>query len=113
MRIPRILRTLLLTILALALPTSAFAQVSIGIEVGFGPPPIPVYAQPVLYQPNEIWQPGYWAWGPAGYFWVPGTWVAAPQPGLLWTPGYWAWNNGSFFFQNGYWGATVGFYGGV
>src|SRR5438132_6761409 len=36
----------------------------------------------------------YWAYGPDGYFWVPGTWALAPESGLLWTPGYWGFGEG-------------------
>jgi WXXGXW repeat (2 copies) len=57
--------------------------------------------------------PGYWAWSPGGYYWVPGTWVLAPEPGLLWTPGYWAFNAGWFYWHPGYWGPVVGYYGGI
>jgi hypothetical protein len=77
------------------------------------PPPLPVYEQPYVPAPNYIWQPGYWAWGPFGFFWVPGTWVLAPQPGYLWTPGYWAWNNSRYGWNQGYWALSVGFYGGL
>ncbi len=79
----------------------------------YAPPPIPVYDQPYAPAPNYIWQPGYWAWGSYGYYWVPGTWVQAPQAGYLWTPGYWAWNNGRYGWNGGYWATSVGFYGGV
>ena len=37
--------------------------------------------------PLDSW---IWAYAADGYFWVPGTWVLAPEPGFLWTPGYWA-----------------------
>jgi hypothetical protein len=59
--------------------------------------------------------PGYWAWDPDAndYYWVPGTWVEAPEPGFLWTPGYWGWGDGVYLWHGGYWGAEVGFYGGV
>jgi hypothetical protein len=77
------------------------------------PPPLPVYQQPYVPYPNWIWQPGYWAWGPYGYYWVPGTWVAPPQVGYLWTPGYWTFGSGGFAFVAGYWATQVGFYGGV
>jgi len=77
------------------------------------PPPIPYYEQPPVPAPNYIWQPGYWAWGAYGYYWVPGTWVAAPQTGYLWTPGYWSFNNGGFGWNAGFWAAAVGFYGGI
>ncbi len=81
--------------------------------VDTAPPPIPVYDQPYVPQPNYLWQPGYWAWGSYGYYWVPGTWVEAPQPGYLWTPGYWQGSNVGFHWNPGYWAPAVGFYGGV
>ena len=49
----------------------------------------------------------------ADYFWIPGTWVMAPEAGFLWTPPYWGWGGSGFMFYDGYWGATVGFYGGI
>ena len=60
-----------------------------------------------------MWTPGYWAYGPAGYYWVPGVWVRPPQVGVLWTPGYWGWGGSAFVFHEGYWGPHIGFYGGV
>jgi hypothetical protein len=97
--------------LMLLVPASSFAGVF--ISVGFGPPALPVYAQPPCPAPGYLWTPGYWAYGPEGYFWVPGTWVVAPQPGLLWTPGYWGWGGSAFLWHAGFWGPTIGFYGGI
>jgi hypothetical protein len=96
-------------------PAPAPAQVSIGVGVAIniGPPPIPVYVPPPVPQPNLIWTPGYWQYGPYGYFWVPGAWVPAPYPGYLWTPGYWGYGGGRYAWHAGYWGPHVGFYGGV
>src|SRR5215471_3756127 len=94
-----------------ALPSAPQAQVLVNITVA--PPPLPVYAQPVIPGPDYMWVPGYWAWGPAEYYWVPGTWVMAPAPGLLWTPGYWGWRDGFYVWNAGYWGPHVGFYGGI
>ncbi len=82
-------------------------------DVSIPPPAIPVYVQPDVPAPNDIWQPGYWGWGAYGYYWVPGTWVEPPQPDYLWTPGYWAWNHDRFVWNGGYWATAVGFYGGV
>ncbi len=96
-----------------AAPLRVDAQVSIGFSVGFAPPALPQYYQPAATQPNMIWQPGYWGFSNGGFFWVPGTWVQAPQVGLLWTPGYWGWNNGQYRWNNGYWGRSVGYYGGI
>jgi hypothetical protein len=95
----------------MAIPFSSFAGVF--ISVGIAPPPLPVYAQPIMPGDGYIWTPGYWAYGGGGYFWVPGTWVLAPYVGALWTPGYWGWNNGFYVFNAGYWGPHVGFYGGI
>ncbi len=96
--------------LALA-PAASFAGVF--ISVGFAPPALPVYTQPICPGDGYLWNPGYWAYGDAGYYWVPGVWVRPPQVGLLWTPGYWGWGGGAYVFHAGYWGPHVGFYGGI
>ncbi len=77
------------------------------------PPQLPQYYQPQAQQQNQIWQPGYWANGQSGYFWVPGTWVTPPQQNTLWTPGYWSSNNGAYQWNQGYWAQNVGYYGDV
>ncbi|MGB8655285.1 MAG: YXWGXW repeat-containing protein, partial [Candidatus Acidiferrales bacterium] len=113
-----------LLFLGIALPSFAqigvgiavpsFAQIGIGVSVGFAPPALPVYEQPVCPGDGYIWTPGYWAYAEdGGYYWVPGTWVEAPEVGFLWTPGYWGWGDGGYFWHTGYWGPHVGFYGGI
>jgi hypothetical protein len=77
------------------------------------PPPLPEYDQPPAPDPDYLWTPGYWAWGPMGYYWVPGCWVDAPYEGALWTPGYWGFYGGFYRFHHGYWGLHIGYYGGV
>jgi hypothetical protein len=101
--------------LMLGMPASSGAQVSVGITVGFAPPDLPVYEQPICPEEGYLWTPGYWAYDPdfGDYYWVPGTWVRAPEVGFLWTPGYWAWGGSGFVFYEGFWGPVVGFYGGV
>ena len=42
------------------------------------PPPLPEYDQPSAPDADYQWTPGYWAWSPEGYYWVPCAWVAAP-----------------------------------
>jgi len=106
----RITRLLFLAISMLFLSTAAFAQV--GVSVSIAPPELPVYDQPICPGDGYIWTPGYWAWY-GDYYWVPGTWVLAPEAGYLWTPGYWGWGGSGFLFYDGYWGPTVGFYGGI
>jgi len=106
----RFIPSLLLAGGMLFLSTGSFAQ--IGVSVNIAPPELPVYEQPICPGDGYIWTPGYWAWD-GEYYWVPGTWVLAPQPGYLWTPGYWGWGGSGFIFNEGYWGLTVGFYGGI
>ncbi len=108
-----IVRWGLLSLLLLSFAAASHAQVAVGISVRFGPPPIPVYAQPICPGPGYFWTPGYWAWSDDdGYYWVPGTWVVAPI-GMYWTPGYWGWGGGFYVWHPGYWGPHVGFYGGI
>ena len=109
-----VLQCLLLAFVMLALPAKTHAQVSVGVSVHIGPPPLRVVAvQPICPGPDYMWTPGYWAYGDAGYYWVPGVWVMAPHPGLLWTPGYWGWGGGAYVWHAGYWGPHIGFYGGI
>jgi hypothetical protein len=76
---------------------------------------LPVYEQPICPGDGYLWTPGYWAYDDSisDYYWVPGTWVLAPEEGYLWTPGYWGWGDGGYYFNEGYWGPEVGFYGGI
>jgi hypothetical protein len=108
----RSVRYLLLALLMLVSFQPLCAQVD--ISVGFGPPALPVYEQPLCPDEGYIWTPGYWAYDPDdGYYWIPGTWVLAPQVGYLWTPPWWGWGGNAFIFHEGYWGPQVGFYGGI
>jgi len=104
-------RYLLFALFLLSVSAAAFAQIQ--VYVSFGPPPIPVYEQPICPGDGYIWIPGYWAWDGYEYYWVPGSWVLPPTIGVLWTPGYWEWGGSGFFFHQGYWGPHVGFYGGI
>lgn len=103
----------LLALLIMAIPAASFGQ--IGIRIAIGPPALPVYEQPLCPGDGYLWTPGYWAYdnSVSDYYWVPGTWVMAPEVGFLWTPGYWGWGEGGYLFNEGYWGPTVGFYGGI
>ena len=94
-------------------PALSFGQINVSVSIA--PPEIPVYDQPPIPGDGYIWTPGYWAWGDdiQDYYWVPGTWVEAPQPDYLWTPGYWGAEGAVFIWHAGYWGPQVGFYGGV
>ena len=105
-----------LVMLTLATPALSAAQVNIGVTVAFAPPDLPVYEQPICPGEGYLWTPGFWAYDRDydDYYWVPGTWVMAPEPGFLWTPAYWGWGGSGFVFYEGYWSyQTVGFYGGI
>lgn len=104
-------RSFLLAFALLAVPAASSAEVF--VSVGFAPPALPVYEQPLIPGPGYIWTPGYWAYGPEDFYWVPGTWVLAPYIGALWTPGYWGWDSGYYRWNRGYWGPRVGYYGGI
>jgi WXXGXW repeat (2 copies) len=111
----RVLMICVVTLGAATLSPVAPAQVSVEFSVDFAPPELPVYEQPPCPGEGYIWTPGYWAWDDYedDYYWVPGTWVEAPEPGYLWTPGYWAYEGDRYRFHDGYWGPEVGFYGGI
>ncbi len=82
-------------------------------DAASAPPPLPVYDQPPAPDPNDIWTPGYWNYAHTGYYWVPGSWVAAPYYGALWTPPYWGYERSRYRFHRGYWGQHIGYYGGI
>jgi WXXGXW repeat (2 copies) len=109
----RFIRTLLFTLVVLSMSAASFAQ--IGVAITIGPPPLPVFEQPLCPDDGYLWTPGYWAYDNdvSDYYWVPGTWVMAPEVGFLWTPAYWGWGGDGFVFYDGYWGPNVGFYGGI
>src|SRR5271157_3389200 len=109
----RFIRTLLFGLVVLCMSAASFAQISVAIR--FGPPPLPVYEQPLCPGDDYLWTPGYWAYDydVNDYYWVPGTWVMSPEIGFLWTPAYWGWGGDGFVFYDGYWGPHVGFYGGI
>lgn len=111
MRMLRSVRLMLLAFLVALIPAASYAGVF--ISVGFAPPVLPVYEQPPCPEPGLMWTPGYWGYGPDGYYWVPGAWVPSPYEGALWTPGYWGWGTGLYVWHPGYWGRHVGYYGGV
>jgi WXXGXW repeat (2 copies) len=111
MRLKNLVRKFVVGAALALLPAASFAGVF--VSVGFAPPVLPVYTQPICPGDGYLWNPGYWAYGNEGYYWVPGVWVRPPQVGLLWTPGYWGWGGGAYIFHAGYWGPHIGFYGGV
>src|SRR5664279_3498662 len=92
----RLGRSLCLAAMVVALCCASMAQLA--VTVSFGPPPLPIYVQPPCPAEGYLWAPGYWAYDydDADYYWVPGTWVMAPEVGFLWTPGWWGWGGGGY-----------------
>jgi hypothetical protein len=84
MQMTRFILLLFVALIMLAAPATSFGQISVSITVG--PPALPAYEQPVCPGDGYIWTQGYWAYGDDDYYWVPATWVEAPEVGLLWTP---------------------------
>ena len=86
----RFIRTPLFALVVLTMSAASLAQ--IGVAIRIGPPALPVYEQPLCPGDGYLWTPGYWAYDydASDYYWVPGTWVMAPETGFLWTPAYWA-----------------------
>jgi WXXGXW repeat (2 copies) len=113
MRLAFMVRFFMFAFVLLAISAAAPAQVRVAITIA--PPPLVVYEQPICPGDGYIWTPGFWSYDydDADYFWVPGTWVEAPEVGFLWTPGYWGWDGGAFIFNEGFWGPEIGFYGGI
>ena len=76
----RFIRTLLFGLVLLSMSAASFAQV--GVAITIGPPPLPVYEQPLCPGDDYLWTPGYWAYDydANDYYWVPGTWVMARNP---------------------------------
>ena len=105
----------LLGLFLAVLPIMGVAQSDDDITVNEAPPPLPIYELPPYPGEGYLWAPGYWAWSDddQDFYWVPGTWVLAPQPAFYWTPGYWNIAAGVFLWHVGYWGPHVGFYGGI
>jgi hypothetical protein len=54
--------SLLFSFVFLVFSNTAFAQIDVGISVNFGPPPLPVYEQPLCPVDGYLWTPGYWAY---------------------------------------------------
>ena len=109
-----ILASTILASLALSLlPPIAKAQIGTSVPIDLAPPDLPVYEQPAIPAPGYIWTPGYWAYAPESFYWVPATWVLPPSQDMLWTPGYWRFGPRGYVWNPGYWGMEVGYYGGI
>ena len=65
MRFAKSIRALIVAaamIALLAFSGTTSAQVRFVFSVGFAPPGLPVYEQPICPGEGYIWVPGYWSW---------------------------------------------------
>mgnify|MGYP001554751574 CR=1 FL=1 len=63
-----IIKYLIPVIAVFVFSSGANAQVSVGLSINIAPPVIPTYVQPECPVDGYIWTPGYWAYGPDGYY---------------------------------------------
>ncbi len=73
------------------------------VFVRLGPPVYPVEVVPVAPGPGYVWIRGYWAWGGAAYYWVPGRWEARPRPYAVWVEGRWRREHRGWYWAPGRW----------
>jgi hypothetical protein len=68
------------------------------------PPLIPEAMQkpPVTTEPL-MWQPGHWDWNGNAYVWARGQYVPAEGHGNLWMPGWWSRGPAGWFWQPPHW----------
>ena len=103
----------MLLLVVLRCRSASFAQ--IGVAITFGPPPIPVYDQPLCPGDGYLWTPGYWAYDYDfnDYYWVPGTWIWRRRSAFFGLRDGGDGKVGFYWWDDGYWGPHVGFYGGI
>ncbi|MBI5518671.1 MAG: YXWGXW repeat-containing protein [Desulfovibrio sp.] len=96
------LKTLLATLLCLGcFAAPAFAQLSISINIGDGPPP-PRYEVVPRPRGGWIWVPGVWYWEAGRYNWAQGHWIKA-RPGQRWVPARWEHRGDHYRYEAGGW----------
>lgn len=96
-------RTTLVAAFFLVSGTVAWAQVSIGVQIGAPPPPRVVYVAPPP-QPEYVWVEGYWYPVDRQYVWHDGYWTRPPYSGARWVAARY---DGRMFFE-GYWAGPRG-----
>jgi hypothetical protein len=100
MRIHKVLLGALVVATTAAAP-SAFADVSLNIEIGV-PPPAPLVEVAPAPRVGYVWTAGYWGWNGYRWAWVPGRWIVA-RPGYHWQHEHWAHVGDHWRFVQGDW----------
>ncbi len=72
--------------------------------VSEAPPPPKEETKPIIENPRtQVWRPGYWNYGIAGYDWVPGEVIDRPSPTAVWAPDHWVKHDFGWAFECGAW----------
>jgi hypothetical protein len=105
MKLNKILATAALVIGSSLGPTTAFARVDVGINVGVAPPPPQVVAGPIGIAPGPgyVWTNGYWDWNGGTWVWVGGRWLLPPHGHRVWVEPYYHPLNGHYHYHRGHW----------
>ena len=67
------------------------------------PPPLRVEVISVRPSPRHVWVTGYWLWEADTYIWMPGAWMAPPEPAAVWIAPRYESRSGVSIFISGYW----------
>jgi hypothetical protein len=73
------------------------------VFVRVGPPAYRAEVVGVAPGPGYAWVAGYWGWGRAAYYWIPGRWVARPYARARWEPGRWRHRGQGWYWVPGRW----------
>ncbi len=84
-------------------PSTASAQVGIGVTIGQPPPPIRYERRPPMPGEGYIWQDGYWGVSRGRYVWVPGLWQQAPYQGAYWSHPHYDHYQDGWRMHEGHW----------
>lgn len=86
---------------AAVLPSSAMAQVSVGINIGTPPPPLR-YERVPPPRHGYVWAPGYWGWNGHTHVWFNGHWEHV-RAGYIYERPAWRQDHGRWYFHEGRW----------
>lgn len=67
------------------------------------PPPLRIETIPARPHASHIWVAGYWHWESNAYVWVPGAWIAPPEPRAVWVPPRLEQRGGVSVYVSGFW----------
>lgn len=89
----------LLSLGALAVPTTALADVAVSVQFG---PPAPVYERVPAPRPGYVWARGHYEFHKGRYAWTGGRWVRA-RPGYAFHAPTWVERRGRWYYSDARW----------